>query len=157
MRRALSILGLTTSLVVLAQPALAIGWGPESTYYHGIKRATGLGDFFNEGNVRAVNQITVTDDARDHNRVYGVTEFLFHQRSCSWDLSQDSGKDCSDDFHSMGTRTTPEFENETKAFKHAMNLTATASRVRAKTFACVQMGWPVPDGCAPAAYPTFDY
>lgn len=31
------------------------------------------------------------------------------------------------------------------------------ARVRAKTFACVQMGWPVPDGCAAAAYPDFDY
>lgn len=38
-----------------------------------------------------------------------------------------------------------------------MNLAPKASRVRAETFACVQMGWPVPDGCAPAAYRTFDY
>ena len=157
MRKAMSILALTAGLVILAQPAMAIGWGKESTYYNGIKRATGWGDFTNDGNVRALNRITVADEADDGNTVYGVTEFLYHQQGCEWDLSQGSGKDCTNDFHSMGTKKTSEFKNRTKTFDHKMNLTPGASRARARTFACVQMGWPVPDGCAPAAYPTFNY
>jgi hypothetical protein len=157
MRKSLSILGLTTGLVVLAQPAMAVGWGPESTYYNEIKRATGLGNLWNDGNVRAVNDIEVVDDAKDNNSVYGVTEFLFHQHDCERDLSQESGSDCRNDFHRKGTKTTREIEDRRETFRHKMNLTPTGSRVRIKTFACVQLGWPVPDGCAPAAYPGFDY
>ena len=157
MRKSLSILGLTAGLVILAQPAMAMGWGKESTYYEGIKRATGWGDFRNDGNVRAVNEISVNDDADDGNNVYGVTEFLFYQHGCERDLSNESGWACREDFHSKATKSTPEIANREGRFFHKNDLTPNARRVRAKTFACVQMGWPVPDGCASAAYPSFDY
>lgn len=49
MRKAMSIFGLTIGLVILTQPAMAIGWGKESTYYNGVRRATGWGDFRNDG------------------------------------------------------------------------------------------------------------
>jgi hypothetical protein len=153
MRKAMSILGLTTGLVILAQPALAVGWGKESTYYNNIKRATGWGDFRNENNARALNEISINDDAHgDGNKVYGVTEFLFRQHEC-----QAATTDCREDFHWKGTKTTPEIADREERFFHRKDLTPTASRVRAKTFACVQMGWPVPDGCARPVYPTFDY
>ncbi|MGH9037294.1 MAG: hypothetical protein ACRD0O_16165, partial [Acidimicrobiia bacterium] len=64
-RKVVALLGLAAGFVVLAQPAIAMGWGPESTYYKGIKRATGFGDFKNEGNTRALNTITVTDEDDD--------------------------------------------------------------------------------------------
>jgi hypothetical protein len=136
---------------------MAAGWGKESTYYEDVKRATGWGDFRNDGNVRALNVITVVDEADDGNNVYGVTKFFFRQHGCEADLSKESGTDCREDFFSKGSKTTPEFKNRTKTFSHSKDLTPTASRARAETFACVQMGWPVPDNCAPAAYPTFDY
>jgi hypothetical protein len=162
MRKSLSVLGLTVGLVILAQPVMAEIlereiWGPEPTYYDGIKRATGSGELRNDGKVRAVNRIQVVDDARDGNKVYGVTEFLFHQYDCERDLSKDTGQDCREDFHSKGTRSTEEFKNDTRTYEHRMDLEPNGFRVRAKTFACVQMGWPVPDGCAAAAYPDFDY
>jgi hypothetical protein len=155
-RKVLTLLVLAAGFVLLAQPAIAIGWGPESTYYKGIKRATGFGDFKNEGNTRAWNKITVTDEDDDGNAVYGVTNFYFRYTACETNYGT-GGTDCTEDFRREDRQKTEEFKNDERTFDHRMSLLPTASRARAETFACVQMGWPVPDGCASAAYPTFDY
>lgn len=159
MRKALAIFGMTALLVIAAQPALGISWGPESTYYKGIKRATGEGDFRNDGNVRAHNKITVKDDAgKDGNNVYGVTEFYFLAHGCEMDFNPNgSGEKCYEDYRSAGRKKTEEISDRTRTFDHKWNLAPNGKRARAETFACVQMGWPVPDGCAAAAYPGFEY
>lgn len=158
MRKALSILGLMAGFVIAAQPAIAEVWGPESTYYKNIKRATGEGNFFNQGNVRAVNEIKVTDEASDGNSVYGVTRFYFRYTKCEQNYNPYApGRDCTDDFRRDSERNTAEFKGGFRTFSHRANLAPTGGRARAETFACVQMGWPVPDGCAAPAYPSFDY
>lgn len=149
-----TILGLTATLVVAAQPALAAAWGPQSTYYKGEKRATGQGDFTNDRNAFAVNRMTVVDDApRDGNTVYGVTTYFFFYNRCDGDIRTDD--DCYDSWHrDPRPDKTDEFHGGGpggKAFKHSEELDSRASKARIETRACVQMGWPVPDGCAPAS------
>jgi hypothetical protein len=153
MRKVLAILGLTMVLLLVAEPAMSLAWGPESTWYKGKKRATGHGDFFNDQNVRAINRMTVVDDApEDGNKVYGYTSWYFYHRKCWAGVEE-----CETDFHREGHSSTAEFNGGAKVFDLKKSLLPTGSKARAQTFACAQMGWPVPDGCAPAAYPTFDY
>ncbi|MGH9035141.1 MAG: hypothetical protein ACRD0O_05200, partial [Acidimicrobiia bacterium] len=114
------------------------------------------GEFKNDGNTRAWNHIRVIDEHDDGNAVYGVTSFYFRYTACDPNYGT-GGVDCTDDFRREGRRKTDEFKGGKLDDKHSMNLLPTASQARAETFACVQMGWPVPDGCADAAYPTFNY
>lgn len=151
MRRALVVLVLVFAFVFTAQPVLAVAWGPNSTYYDGSKRATGWGDFYNSLNTYAKNKMTVRDDRNDGNNVYGKTEFFFYYYKCTATGS------CSTDWNSSGTRSTGEWANTTKTVTVSMPLYSTGTKARGKSFACAQMGWPVPDSCAAAAYPSFDY
>ncbi|MGH8973956.1 MAG: hypothetical protein ACRD0C_12235 [Acidimicrobiia bacterium] len=160
MKKMLTILGLTAMMVIAAQPALAAVWGPQSTYYKGEKRATGKGDFTNDRNTYALNTITVVDDAPgDGNNVYGITRYYFFYNRC------DAGPRTDDDCYDTWNRDprpdqTAEFHGGNslgQKFEHRKELHPLASKARVETFACVQMGWPVPDGCAPASYPSFEY
>lgn len=151
MRKLLTSVALLTLTVALAAPAMAVSWGPNSTYYKGIKRATGSGSFTNVSNTYARNRMTVQDNSNDGNTVYGVSITSFYQWECN------VAGQCGTIWTSSRRASTPEFSNATRSFTLDRTLSQTGSRARAQTFACAQMGWPVPDSCATASYPTFSY
>lgn len=78
MRKVFTSSALLALTVALAAPAMAVSWGPNSTYYKGIKRATGSGSFTNVSNTYARNVIKVADNSNDGNRVYGVSTTSFY-------------------------------------------------------------------------------
>ncbi len=152
MRRFLVVLVLAAGMAFVARPAAAVSWGPNATYYDGTRRATGWGSFYNSGNTYARNHISVRDDRRDGNTVYGSTRFFFLVYSCNvW------GEQCTNRWKDAGRLSTPEISNTTGSWYHSKALWSSGSRVRVATQACAQMGWPVPDSCAASAIPSFSY
>lgn len=150
MRRLLATTVLTIGLLGIGVPAMAVAWGPTSSSYKGTRRVTGWGDFYNAGNTYARSKMVTRDDRNDGNAVYGTTEFSFYGYRCV------SGE-CTTRWFSAGVRSTPEFSNSTRTYWLDKGLYGLGDKARGQTFACAQMGWPVPDSCAPASYPSFTY
>jgi hypothetical protein len=151
MKKLLASLGLTCLVLGLSFPAMAVGWGPTSSYYKGIRRVTGYGSFYKLNNAVARDRITVRDDRNDGNAVYGRATFSFYEYHC------DYVDRCASQWVVSARKGTPELSNRTSTFNLDRYLSGTGSRARVSTFACAQMGWPVPDSCAPSSYPTFNY
>ncbi|MFE2326631.1 hypothetical protein ACFXD5_22315 [Streptomyces sp. NPDC059385] len=127
-------------VTVMAGSASAVGWGSVAVSYDGKLRATAHGDFRNDRNINAKNKVMSKDLAADGNTIYTEGNWYF-----------DNGAEV----HSFHT---PE-HNHTYYVTHHLKfpLDSKAKSVRAATQACVQLGWPVPDTCSPAALATFDY
>lgn len=147
-RKGLVLLVLAAVTIGAAQTAMAVAWGPLSSYYNNIKRVTGWGDFYNEGFAYATNKITVRDDSNDGNTVYGRSLHQF------WKWNNLQGTET---WHGSTFMATPEFSNTTRTYYHKKGLDSQASKARVQTKACAQMGWPVPDSCTSTAYPSFNY
>lgn len=149
MRRTLAMAALTIGLLGICAPAMAVSWGPTSSYYGGTKRVTGWGDFYNSGNTYARSKMVTRDDSNDGNTVYGRTMFNYYGLRCT--------PTCETRWFVSTTKSTPEFSNSTRTYWLDRGLYGLGDRARGKVFACAQMGWPVPDSCSPASYPTFNY
>ena len=149
MKRLLASTALAVGLLALAVPAMAVSWGPNSTYYNGTKRATGSGTFSNAGNTYARSVMKVTDNSNDGNNVYGRTTFSFYGYRCN--------PQCESRWRTDLPKSTPEFANATRTYTLDRPLVSWADKARGSVFACAQMGWPVPDSCSPASYPSFSY
>lgn len=149
MRRVLAMAALTIGLLAVCAPAMAVTWGPNSSSYNGTKRVTGSGDFYNASNTYARSKMVVQDNRNDGNNVYGRTTFNFYGYRCN--------PGCETQWWTDIVKSTPEFANTTRTYWLDRGLYGWGDRARGKTFACAQMGWPVPDSCAAASYPTFSY
>ena len=80
--------------------------------------------------------------------MYGVTDFYF------W--LYDSGCSCSQ-YQQRGRKSTDEWENSTHSQTLKLAFDPQSNSVRGASFVCAQMGWPIPNSCSSAAYPTFSY
>jgi len=149
MRRFLAMAALTIGLLAACAPAMAVSWGPNSSYYKGVKRVTGSGNFYNVSNTYARSRMKVSDTSNDGNNVYGRTTFAFYGYRCQ--------SDCQTKWWTDVALSTPGFGNTTRTYDLDRRLYGWADRARGSVFACAQMGWPVPDSCANAAYPSFAY
>ena len=52
--------------------------------------------------------------------------------------------------------STPDFQGGTREHNYSSGLQGASSRTRVKSFACAQMGWPVPDSCSNSPYISYD-
>lgn len=156
LRRTIVILCLVAMTALLAQAVLAVSWGPSTSYYAGKARVTGWGTFWNDGYVYAKNRIYVRDDMpNDGNNVYGTTAFQFYKCVLMIGLDLAWYEVCT--WESWSALPTPEWAGGTHSYTHSFPLPGNGSQAKAATRACAQMGWPVPDSCAPTAYPKFSY
>lgn len=140
--------GSTLTLVAVAGVAEAtvytpVEWGPVSSSYDGQTVVEASGTFYNASNVSATNEFWINDPADDGNNVYGHTKFLYYNGS----------------FWLHATKSTGEYSyaNTPVTTYLSDDLQANSWKARGQSFACAQLGWPVPDSCSDSALPTFDY
>ncbi len=86
------------------------------------------------------NKFKLEDLRDDGNSVYGKTTFWCYRGG--WLYEDD-------------TKATPEIEDWTQTFHLRDQLWPDATRARAESWVCVQLGWPVPDSCSAHALATF--
>ena len=125
-------------------PSNPIGWGPISSSYNGQIRVRGDGRLYNDRAVNASNLMRVADMKKDGNSVYGVTNFYFrlYDSTCS----------CTE-LKNMGRRSTKEWQDATHSQTVLFPLDPGSSYVRGASYACAQMGWPVPNSLQRARPP----
>ena len=121
-------------------------WGPVTSQYNGHTVVSGEG-YTNISASRVSDTLTITDTLNDGNSVYGSARYYFWLAGSSgdWAWRQTAGD------------ATPEVENGKITSTESDGLRADSSRVRVISYACAQMGWPVPDSCSDPAIISDDY
>jgi len=124
-------------------------WGPNASFYNSNKVVEGWGEYYNDRATYARSRMTVADSLNDGNTVYGKTGFYFFETTSTSPMNAVWS-------HSR-TKSTGEWANQVRTVDLFESLHAQAAKSRGQMQACAQMGWPVPDSCAPTALITFDY
>lgn len=154
-RRTLRIATRTTLSLICAWMVLPIGqavavnWGPASTYYDGTERATGYGQFYNSRNQRAVTKYVLSDVKKDGMNVYGHTDGNIYGRQ--------EIDDKSDGWYSAGSESTAEISNTTRTMFTSFDLRPQGKVAQGDIQVCIQVGWPIYDECSVSSIPSFNY
>jgi hypothetical protein len=122
------------------------GWGPLTSTYNGntVVRASG---YTNKSAQGVTDTFELQDPISDGNSVYGSARYLFWK----------SGSDGVYRWYTEAQDATPEISNKKATFTESAGLRTDSSRIRILSYACAQMGWPVPDSCSDAAIISYDY
>lgn len=140
---------LLVAAVALTVSMLTTGcqpWGPLTSRYkgHTVVSATG---YTNKNAQNVSDTFNLVDPINDGNSVYGKVDYLFWERGIDgvyrWTLEAHD--------------STPEISNRKATFTESAGLHAESARVRLISYACAQMGFPVPDSCSGPAIVSYDY
>ena len=121
-------------------------WGPLTSTYNGntVVRASGYTNKTSQG---VSDTFELQDPINDGNSVYGSARYLF------WE----AGTDGVYRWYTEAQDATPEISNRKATFTESAGLRTDSSRIRILSYACAQMGWPVPDSCSDAAIVSYNY
>ena len=136
-------------IVAVAVTMLASGcdaWGPLTSTYNGntVVRASGYTNKTAQG---VSDTFELQDPINDGNSVYGSARYLF------WE----AGTDGVYRWYTEAQDATQEISNRKATFTESAGLRTDSSRIRILSYACAQMGWPVPDSCSDAAIVSYNY